>query len=889
MMYRRSILATVICTTLAACGGSSSSSDVTTVTPEPTIEPTVEPTPEPLSFSGKAADGYLVDAKACLDLNANKQCDDDEPFATTGEGGVFTIEGVTQEQIDSAALLVEVIENVTKDEDNLDDENGGVIQKSYKLTAPAGSDFVSPITTLVQNEIEKGSTAEQAKETVKKKLGTTKDVSEDYVAAQQSEELTEEEKQEYATLHKIAQVTATVIADNTETLEQVAQSADISVEELTAIIVEEVNKALETIVEKVAEAEQNQGEVGEGEEEPDFDPTTIAAEIDEEHIDLDEENLKDKIDENEAEKSATAADLGELLKGDGIHWFYGEKEADRELELEYGNLQLDDEGNAIETIYYLNETMDGFEMEVMDADGEEDDYLQRMLTADGWVTEDDDIVSVNINDDGSIELVMQTPALNETATAKQVNIGDLKVAVVLAESGGNGAWSKVLPKDATFPADTMAYRLKTESSIEQYYSFHEGDWCDDDRKSKLNGMCNGAEIVAADGTRSWAQSLDEFIGQKHYVMGFDQAEGAVELSEDGKVHFYSQKWGEAEFTKLEAVGTWQDITVHGETLREIVLPDSIAMRDDIRWNNFNEEDNKQYLTVVDNYVRVTWSETRDSADGEYVFDKATQEYIVNKFDFDLYHPKTLASCLASLADKGYVAKVGDEFEQYTEITRASGDYSDTFKRYETFKTTSLTGSWLQNTKDVTGLPSWVEDMTGDLQVIFWSAVSPEGDSFGHVNIYQSDHTYYGEEMVDGDGNLVVDEQGNYSGWGIARAGLFERVPEQMVLNQPVPFSYSNFSTYPLYNAEPGADVKDYITAEFNGAEEYLGKETISIPAGQFDACKVRHTSQQKGYDGHTYEETYWKINRAMLKLVAHEMSPDSEMKTTKHKTRLPRH
>ena len=45
-----------------------------------------------LSLEGVAADGYLVGATICLDLNSNLSCDSGEPSATTGAGGVFSID-----------------------------------------------------------------------------------------------------------------------------------------------------------------------------------------------------------------------------------------------------------------------------------------------------------------------------------------------------------------------------------------------------------------------------------------------------------------------------------------------------------------------------------------------------------------------------------------------------------------------------------------------------------------------------------------------------------------------------------------------------------------------------------------------------------------------------
>ena len=88
MKFQQTLISLFVIGTLSACGGSSSDAGT---------DPTV-------SLAGKAADGYLVDAKVCLDLNANKICDSDEPFAITSAGGVYTLADVTQAEIDDKSL-----------------------------------------------------------------------------------------------------------------------------------------------------------------------------------------------------------------------------------------------------------------------------------------------------------------------------------------------------------------------------------------------------------------------------------------------------------------------------------------------------------------------------------------------------------------------------------------------------------------------------------------------------------------------------------------------------------------------------------------------------------------------------------------------------------------
>ena len=69
-------------------GGSSSSSavdDGSTTEPPPTESTTK-------TLSGTIIDGLIKEATVCLDINANKQCDADEPTTTTADDGTFTLD-----------------------------------------------------------------------------------------------------------------------------------------------------------------------------------------------------------------------------------------------------------------------------------------------------------------------------------------------------------------------------------------------------------------------------------------------------------------------------------------------------------------------------------------------------------------------------------------------------------------------------------------------------------------------------------------------------------------------------------------------------------------------------------------------------------------------------
>ncbi|ERS85195.1 hypothetical protein Q667_17580 [Marinobacter sp. C1S70] len=152
------IASAILATGCGGGGGSGSSGGVTE-------------TPDNVTISGRAADGYLVQANVCADLNTNGSCDAGEPNTTTGEGGVFTLE-VPQSGL-TAELLVEAIANLTIDEDT-----NQPIPKGFTLRSPIidekDAQFVSPVTTMVANEMKNTSVSlERAKEIVAQRLNTS--------------------------------------------------------------------------------------------------------------------------------------------------------------------------------------------------------------------------------------------------------------------------------------------------------------------------------------------------------------------------------------------------------------------------------------------------------------------------------------------------------------------------------------------------------------------------------------------------------------------------------------------------------------------------------------------------------------------------------------------
>ena len=216
------------------------------------VDPVPSPSPTPAAVSGVVADGYLQYAMVCLDVNGNKACDADEPTAESGAGGQFTITAEElaklPEGIEAAAvsILVEVPEHA------IDEDTMAPVGKTYKLAAPAGKpDFVSPMTTLIQNQIESNPalTPQDAETLVKAQIGVSADSSlfEDYVVPKTDDAVRIAELQR---VHKVAQVVATTLAGMQTQLETAA-GASLSdpktMEALAKLVVEEVMTRLQTI------------------------------------------------------------------------------------------------------------------------------------------------------------------------------------------------------------------------------------------------------------------------------------------------------------------------------------------------------------------------------------------------------------------------------------------------------------------------------------------------------------------------------------------------------------------------------------------------------------------------------------------------------------------
>jgi uncharacterized repeat protein (TIGR04052 family) len=105
------------------------------------------PAASTVSLSGVVADGYLTGAKVCLDKNDNSVCDAGEPFAMSIAGGKYTIDGLTAADIAAYPVVAEVPATAT------DTDLPGTVGKAFVLSTPKGNTTITPLSSLVHQEL----------------------------------------------------------------------------------------------------------------------------------------------------------------------------------------------------------------------------------------------------------------------------------------------------------------------------------------------------------------------------------------------------------------------------------------------------------------------------------------------------------------------------------------------------------------------------------------------------------------------------------------------------------------------------------------------------------------------------------------------------------------
>lgn len=185
--------------------------------------------PTEMSISGQVADGYLENARVCLDRNGNRQCDQGEPTGMTDSEGRYLLHGIAPGWLDEAPLIAEIVAGMTI---HHEDDSALPVVRDYLLSTPPGAYglaaagsryFLSPLTTMV-HEVTVSSpdlTLALAVEEIREQLGTAKDPLANYILSQDDEN----DGAEYQRLHRVAQAVAIALQQQ---MEQLSVIADIN-------------------------------------------------------------------------------------------------------------------------------------------------------------------------------------------------------------------------------------------------------------------------------------------------------------------------------------------------------------------------------------------------------------------------------------------------------------------------------------------------------------------------------------------------------------------------------------------------------------------------------------------------------------------------------------
>ncbi len=200
-------------------------------------DPPTAPSNNSLNLTGKVADGYLVDARVCLDLNDNFECDDSEPTTISLTKGNYSLQDLNQSDVDSHSIIVEAIAGETYDED----DPSATIAKSFTLSAPIGQTFISPLTTIIKFNMDSGISYTSAVVQFVSKTGLSIDPTVDYIAAQQDTLLSDIERSEYSSAHDVARVITGLIA------EKLDADSGILISDIITIIDNQIARISDTI------------------------------------------------------------------------------------------------------------------------------------------------------------------------------------------------------------------------------------------------------------------------------------------------------------------------------------------------------------------------------------------------------------------------------------------------------------------------------------------------------------------------------------------------------------------------------------------------------------------------------------------------------------------
>ncbi len=596
----RTLVSLAVVSSLYACGGSSSTitplSEVTdqdnSVNQIPTANGAADAT-----LTGRVADGYIRGATVCIDLNENGSCDADEPVATTGDGGVYEL--TLADGAQGKPILADIPATAIDEDDNMP------IGKRMMFSAPPSQrEFISPITTLVQQELENNPSVDiaEAEASVKQELGLSTEDDDaslftDYVA--EGDDADSGDKAErFRHMHRTAQVVARMMQEIQDSAESavVAQGIDLEGDPATRkalhkAVRTEIRKLLPEIAQAVSKeisAVRNSadadGETGSG----DIDPEALARKL----IPAEEIEPDDVLAERDLPRVETVT-VEAMLKdgfyffdvGCSVHEVYDDEAFTDSVTAPefhcaagYTHISLAEDGVHIdETEYEYDQGSSGWIAIADESDDHGDGVLQLL---DGqWVSSTDGgKATVEFSADGGAVVTHSDGAM--VIKAVQRSLAGQHITRHLYEFDTP---DRIITDEETlFPADSSEYLFKIKRKDSQYALFNWSGDADGDC-AEHNGNCNVVNRVTDDGLTA-VKTLDALTGGNGTVLaGLLHSEYDQSLDVELLPISDGDEWGKAQWVAKY----FQHFPEHFEGMPECP-PEEIKLYEQIPESTRNE-------------------------------------------------------------------------------------------------------------------------------------------------------------------------------------------------------------------------------------------------------------------------------------------------------------
>lgn len=657
-------------------------------------------------YSVTAIDGYLQNAQVWLDLDGDFTLDANEPSATTGEGGKATLDVSGIPNPESYSVIVRAIKGQTIDEDT-----GTKVASDYVMSAPAGQQDVTPLSTLVHVILERDDTMTQAQAVTKvaSQLGIEEDeVLGDFIeegnaaAAFGAESLVDnnvlptsteglaneaDEDNAGATLLDEAQAVNEGVADYIEELEaNLEEGEELSIDDDLVLIIDEDNPD-GYVIEKDTDGD---GVV----DSQDFAPEDKTEWLDSDgdltgdNADLDDDNdgtpdLEDDLPYDASETSDNDNDgIGDNKDPDDDN--------DGILDGDDATPNTPDESPIQQVITFMQNNGTFYSLwadedSYQDSTGKQQTKISvsmekfavtnniASLSAfyeiqpDGALWEQDpydeddqdiamtstgwmaynDVYELAISSDAVSVYPKQIPALTSTA------FGYVKALAGQKISDNAGELSDYVDTEALFPEGAEGGVVQLTPDSDQYFLWNK-PWFwratgnFDDDGSNAQTL---DELMVAKANQANTGDLTSSV--KAVSLGYDVG---IQLVDDNTAVYVTMDWEWNDQTSntgnvtVEGTGTWEQITINEQSIITFNVPTAVS---DAWADNWDEDTNRMILSVYDNTVyQGDWfkaGEAEESDDG-LLLNEIAKDALIKSINIKGWCPITEIETGATLAD-----------------------------------------------------------------------------------------------------------------------------------------------------------------------------------------------------------------------------------------------